>query len=88
VPFETDRRALSQISSLAGNAIKFTLTGGVRLTLNVDESHAAEAPSCFAVQRQRAGDFRRRILATLFEPFVQGQAARTSAPKAPGSACT
>ncbi len=83
VPFETDRRALSQIIiNLASNAIKFTQAGGVRLTLNVDESTQPKR-LVFAVRDSGPG-IPEEELATLFEPFVQGQAARTSAAEGTG----
>lgn len=83
VPFETDRRALSQIIiNLTSNAIKFTEAGSVRLTLNVDESTQPKR-LMFSVRDTGPG-IQEEELATLFEPFVQGQAARTSTAEGTG----
>jgi len=77
VPFETDRRALSQIViNLTSNAIKFTERGSVRLTLTMDESAVAKR-LIFSVRDTGAG-IEEKEQAALFEPFVQGLAGRST----------
>ncbi len=75
VILDTDRRALSQILlNLTGNAIKFTRSGGVTVSL---AGHARDDGRTleFVVQDTGPG-IAREELAMLFEAFVQGKAGR------------
>lgn len=73
--FHTDRRALSQIViNLTNNAIKFTESGRVHLTLSVAQ-HDGRRQLCFAVADSGPG-IRAKEMNTLFEAFIQGQASR------------
>ncbi len=81
----TDRRALNQILiNLAGNAIKFTEAGHVRIGLTVREAEPARGRSIvFAVEDSGPG-ISAQEQAMLFEAFVQGQAARVNAVEGSG----
>ncbi|HJV24748.1 MAG TPA: PAS domain S-box protein [Aromatoleum sp.] len=73
--FVTDRRALSQILiNLMNNAIKFTERGYVRVGLSVEDFGGQRRLS--VVVEDSGPGIRQDELATLFEPFVQGQASR------------
>ncbi|BAL25034.1 PAS domain S-box protein [Azoarcus sp. KH32C] len=73
--FVTDRRALSQILiNLINNAIKFTERGYVRVGLSVKDFGGQRRLS--VVVEDSGPGIREEELATLFEPFVQGQASR------------
>jgi PAS domain S-box-containing protein len=75
VLFRTDRRAISQIViNLTNNAIKFTEVGSVRMCLSEGNS-GGERRLEFSVRDTGPG-IREEELATLFEPFMQGQASR------------
>ncbi|NMG76889.1 PAS domain-containing sensor histidine kinase [Aromatoleum diolicum] len=75
VVFRTDRRAVSQIViNLTNNAIKFTERGSVRMGLSAGD-FGGQRRLEFSVQDTGPG-IREDELATLFEPFVQGQASR------------
>lgn len=76
VDFRVDRRALHQILiNLAGNAIKFTETGHVRLRLTVVPVEAGRSGIEFVVQDTGPG-ISAEEQGVLFEAFVQGRAAR------------
>jgi signal transduction histidine kinase len=73
--FETDRRALSQILiNLAGNAIKFTERGSVRVVLS--DMPASERRRLVLSVTDTGPGIAEDELPTLFEAFVQGQASR------------
>ena len=73
--FITDRRALSQILiNLMNNAIKFTEHGYVRIGLSVEE-FGGQRRLTVVVEDSGPG-IREDEMATLFDPFVQGQASR------------
>lgn len=75
VLFRTDRRAVSQIAiNLANNAIKFTERGSVCMCLSAGDIDGRRRLE-FSVRDTGPG-IREDELATLFEPFVQGQASR------------
>jgi len=73
--FRTDRRALSQIIiNLTNNAIKFTETGSVRLSLTLDERPEKRLLR-FSIADTGPGILPEEM-DTLFEAFIQGQASR------------
>lgn len=72
-----DSTRLRQILlNLAGNAIKFTETGGIRLSLTCGERHADMVELHFTVSDTGIG-IPKEKQATIFEPFQQGDGSIT-----------